>query len=145
MAEPNVVDAPYAAIRRHLAGAESASEPTVLVLATELAQLLKERDEYANTITWGTTCHGCAKQLDTLYDERVAGYLEGKDDGRREAAAAIRARAASFLGEQFRHFEMAARVADGERVPPTVQDPVAVQHASEPMPPPAQPAHKKDL
>jgi hypothetical protein len=52
----------------------------------------------------------------------VEAYQTGVDDGRRQAAAAIRARAAGYIGEQFRHFEMAARVADGEQMPPTRQD-----------------------
>lgn len=52
----------------------------------------------------------------------IEAYQAGVNDGRRQAAAAIRTRAASYVGEQFRHFEMAARIADGEQVPATRQD-----------------------
>jgi hypothetical protein len=66
-------------------------------------------------------------------DGHRAGWIEGRADGldagRSEAAAAIRAKAARYSGEQFRHFEMCARIADGERVPPTRQDAAAARVA----------------
>jgi hypothetical protein len=47
--------------------------------------------------------------------ELAEAYIAGLQAGRREAAADIRAKAASMAGEQYRHFEMAARIAEREK------------------------------
>lgn len=49
-------------------------------------------------------------------------YAEGVEAGRHAAAAAIRAKAAGYAGEQYRHFQMCARIADGQSVPVTRMD-----------------------
>lgn len=43
-----------------------------------------------NAITWNTSCLGCAKQLDSLINERAAGYVEGEADGYARAVAVLR-------------------------------------------------------
>ena len=75
-----------------------------------------------------------AAAADARWDDgHRAGWIEGRADGldagRSEAAAAIRAKAANYVGEQFRHFEMCARIADGQRVPNTRQDAAAARIA----------------
>lgn len=61
-----------------------------------ILSIIEERDaalarvaEYENTITWNTTCHGCADRLDGLVAERAAGYEEGLRDARAQVAEEI--------------------------------------------------------
>jgi hypothetical protein len=63
-----------------------------------------------HAIGWNTTCLGCAERMDNLYDERCAGYREG----RAAAAEKIRARKADYAGTTWDSLEQAARIAEGE-------------------------------
>lgn len=49
-------------------------------------------------------------------------YLEGVAEGRRQAAEAIRLKGVNYIGDQYRHFQMCARLAEGSGVPKTRQD-----------------------
>lgn len=47
------------------------ADSVLAVRDTELEQLRAAIHTYENTITWFTTCHGCAKTLDSSYAETV--------------------------------------------------------------------------
>jgi hypothetical protein len=52
-------------------------EPEQVFTAADLEAARAEgRREANNAITWNTSCIGCAKRLDQMYAERVAGYEE---------------------------------------------------------------------